>query len=154
VGHRRAAANAGALVVTPKNILYQGREQMSFDIDSRNGLHFPVKPFWWITLGYCSEYIAPSVTAACRYWDSNSWDGLNADQAHKLGAALQCALDDGRVDELARELFVVVYKDQWWGGGDLGENRDEQEREYVNIFTSEVNRWIEFLERCHGFTIS
>jgi len=118
---------------------------MGFSISSGNE-EFRVTRFWWHTLSYCSDYIDPSIAATCPNWYWNCMDGVSAAQARELGDALQCAMDDGRIDKLARELFVVVHEQRMVE--DLGE-----EREFVDIFISEVVRWIEFLKRCNGFTI-
>jgi hypothetical protein len=127
---------------------------MGFDIDSSNGSSFSTDDMWWSALAYCSGYIAPSITVACRDWYSNGFDGLNTDQAHKLGATLQCSLDNGSIDKLAHELFVVVYESimKHMIGGH--HSLPLLERKWVDDFISEVKRWIEFLLRCDGFTIS
>ena len=136
---------------------------MNFDVISSNGV-FPVTRLEWVTLSYCSEYIAPNITETY-YWGMNDGDGLNADQARQPGAALQSSLDNGSIDKLARELFVVLcendsvfvlHEDHCFGNHDLISKEELLpllEREYVNNFISEVKRWIEFVSRCDGFTI-
>ncbi|MFK4525725.1 hypothetical protein ABIF90_003706 [Bradyrhizobium japonicum] len=136
---------------------------MGFDIvNSASNDQFPVGKYWWVTLADYSRYIAPSVTAACRYWYTNNGDGLNADQAHKLGAELQRSVDDCTIYAYAQQLFGVLCKERsvpdfvQFDQSDFTPRefpKHEQERRFVNEFVSEVQRFIEFLLACDGFEI-
>lgn len=63
---------------------------------SETGKYFRNNAWWWRPLArYCAE-IAPEVTSACTYWQSNDGDGLDAEASAKLADALQAEIDAGR----------------------------------------------------------
>lgn len=63
---------------------------------SKTGEYFRNNAWWWRPLAnYCVE-IAPQITAARKYWQSNDGDGLDDAGALKLADALQVELDAGR----------------------------------------------------------
>jgi|SRR6516225_2171882 hypothetical protein len=118
---------------------------MGFEIMS-GWNQFPVENNWWARLADYSRHIAPTLTAACRYWYSNDGDGLSADQARRLGAELQRSVDDCSIDAYARQLFKKSVPRFVWSDYEI-------ERRFVNQFIGEVQRFIEFLLTCDGFEI-
>ncbi|WOH51923.1 hypothetical protein [Bradyrhizobium sp. sBnM-33] len=135
---------------------------MSVDVIGNSSGWWRVALYWWFTLADYSHHIAPSVTSACRHWRSSDEDGLNGDQARELAAELQRSIDDGRIDEYARQLFVRLYNGKRMRC--LVEYEDDSsdapfpvcrpdERRFVNEFIGEVQRFIEFLLSCEGFRI-
>jgi hypothetical protein len=130
-------------------------------VGNRNGW-WRVGQYWWHMLADYSHHIAPTITASCRYWYTSDEDGLNADQACQLGAALQRSVDDCRIDAYTRQLFArlcneksvpsfVRFDDELFDCRELP--RRDQERRFVDEFVSEVQRFIEFLRSCEGFRI-
>jgi hypothetical protein len=51
--------------------------------------------FWRPLADYCQE-VAPEICAACKYWQSNDGDGLDAAGAMALAAVLEAEIDSGR----------------------------------------------------------
>jgi hypothetical protein len=133
---------------------------MGVDVVGNRSGWWQVGQYWWHMLADYSHHIAPTITASCRYWYSSSEDGLNADQARKLGAALQRSIDDCRIDEYARQLFPRLLNDkqfrclvEFQDGAEIFELPKPDERRFVDRFVSEVQRFIEFLQSCEGFRI-
>ena len=131
---------------------------MGVDVVGNSNGWWRVPPYWWVTLADYSHHIAPTVSAACRYWYSSDEDGLNADQARKLGAELQRSIDDCRIDEYARRLFPVLLNDKQMRclvefRAEIFELPKPDERRFVTAFISQVQRFIEFLLSCEGFRI-
>ena len=134
---------------------------MGVDVGGNSNGWWPVARYWWVTLADYSHHVAPTVTAACRYWYTSNEDGLNADQARKLGAELQRSIDDCRIDEYACQLFPVLLNDKQFrclvefqdDGAEIFELSKPDERRFVNEFASQVQRFIEFLLSCEGFRI-
>ena len=63
---------------------------------SNQGEYFRNNVWWWRPLAdYCCA-IAPDVTAACRYWQSNDGDGLNAEASLELARLLRAEKTAGR----------------------------------------------------------
>jgi hypothetical protein len=135
---------------------------MGIDVVGNRTGWWRVAQYWWVTLADYSRHIAPNITAACRHWYTSDGDGLTADQARKLGAELQRSVDDCRIDDYARQLFLVLcnhesmrslveYDD---GSSDaLFPVCRPDERRFVNEFISEIQRFIEFLLARKGFRI-
>jgi len=55
---------------------------------SKTGEYFEAAGLLWLPLAQISQHFAPEVCAACKYWDSNDGDGLDADGARRLAVAL------------------------------------------------------------------
>jgi hypothetical protein len=134
---------------------------MGVDVVGNSTGWWRVAQYWWVTLADYSRHIAPNITAACRHSHTSDRDGLNADQARKLGAELQRSVDDCSIDSYARQLFAGLFKKKSlpvlanleldFGRRELPGH--EQERRFVNEFVSEVQRFIDFLLACEGFRI-
>ena len=78
---------------------------MNFETWSGTGT-YPLATHRWVA-DY-SRYIAPELTRNC--YTSNT-DGLNANQARKLGAELQLSLDNCSIDAYARQLFAKSWQE-------------------------------------------
>jgi hypothetical protein len=134
---------------------------MGVDVVGNRSGWWRVGQYWWHTLADYFHHITPTITAGCRYWYSSDEDGLDADQARKLGIELQHSIDDCRIDEYARQLFAVLRGENsvpdFARHHDILDTRElpnhEQERRFVDQFTNEVQRFIEFLLSCEGFRI-
>ena len=59
---------------------------------NRIGEYFEAAILQWLPLVELSQHFAPEVCAACKDWDSNGGDGLDADGARRLAVALEQAL--------------------------------------------------------------
>jgi len=134
---------------------------MGVDVVGNRSGWWRVGQYWWHTLADYSHHIVPTITAGCRYWYSSDEDGLDADQARKLGIELQRSIDDCRIDEYARQLFPVLVNDKQFrclvefqdDGAELFELPKPDERRFVDEFISQMQRYIEFLLSCEGFRI-
>jgi hypothetical protein len=135
---------------------------MSVDVVGNSTGWWPVGQYWWFTLADYSHHVAPSITAACRYWYSSDEDGLNADQARKLAAELQRSTVDGSMDGYARQLFLVLCNDESMrclveyednSSDSFIPVRRPDELRFVNDFVSKVHQFIAFLVSCEGFRI-
>src|SRR5215470_5091886 len=65
---------------------------------NRTGAYFEAAGRQWLPLAEMSRHFAPEVCAACKYWDSNNGDGLDADGARRLAVALEQAVVAGQID--------------------------------------------------------
>src|SRR5262249_11406390 len=63
---------------------------------SKAGEYFEAAILQWLPLVEVSQHFAPKVCAACKDWDSNDGDGLDADGARRLAVALEQALVAGK----------------------------------------------------------
>lgn len=63
---------------------------------SKTGEYFRNNVWWWRPLADYVRQIAPEITAACVYWQSNDGDGLDAAGARALADRLQQELSEGR----------------------------------------------------------
>lgn len=63
---------------------------------SKVGEYFRNNVWWWQPLATYACEVAPEITAACKYWQSNDNDGLDADGSIALANALQVEIDAGR----------------------------------------------------------
>ena len=115
--------------------------------------------------------VVPEITANCKHWYSNDFDGLNGDDSILLADVLQVEIDSGRTEEYARlwhsehkltlsELFLLCK-----GTGTLPErgagdptnngivcnicNGDGHHRQWVEG----VQDFVYFLRYCGGFEI-
>jgi hypothetical protein len=70
---------------------------------SKTGEYFEAAGLLWLPLAQISQHFAPEVCAACKYWDSNDGDGLDADGARRLAVALEQALVAGQIDAYLAE---------------------------------------------------
>ena len=71
--------------------------------ENDDGRYFRNNIWWWHPLaGFLTETY-PDLTSGCTYWHSNDGDGLDADGARALAAALQRDLDNGVVAAYAKE---------------------------------------------------
>jgi hypothetical protein len=77
---------------------------------------------------------------------------FGADETHALTAALQHALDDCSVDRYGREFFAAVRTSPYLEFEQAVPVNDE--RAFVDLYVSELKRFIEFLESCDGFAIA
>ena len=84
---------------------------MGMDIYGKNpsgeqGKYFRNNAWWWRPLAtYCCA-VAPEITAACQYWQSNDGDGLDAEAAVALADALQQEINSNR---------TLLYEKQYTG---------------------------------------
>ncbi len=60
---------------------------------SDTGKYFRNNIWWWHPLASFCEYVAPDITAGCKYWHSNDGDGLKAAASVALANKLQEAID-------------------------------------------------------------
>src|SRR5262245_39715748 len=70
---------------------------------SKAGRYFGAPGAQWLPLAKLSQHFAPEACAACKYWESNDGDGLDADGAIRLAAVLEQALAAGRIDAYLAE---------------------------------------------------
>jgi hypothetical protein len=69
---------------------------------SEEGKYFRNNVWWWRPLAtYCCE-IAPDITSACKYWQSNDGDGLDDAASIALANVLQGEIDSGATAAYAR----------------------------------------------------
>ena len=69
----------------------------------KTGEYFEAPGLQWLPLVEISQHFAPEVCAACRDWDSDDGDGLDADGARRLALALEQALAAGQIDAYVAE---------------------------------------------------
>jgi hypothetical protein len=60
------------------------------------GEYFRATVSGWHPLAHYVRQIAPEITAACKHWDSNDGDGLDAEASVALANKLQVEIDSGR----------------------------------------------------------
>ena len=63
---------------------------------NETGEYFRNNVWWWQPLATYACEVAPAITAACKYWQSNDNDGLDAAGSIALADALQAEIDAGR----------------------------------------------------------
>lgn len=77
---------------------------------SEQGKYFRNNVWWWRPLAdYCNE-VAPQITGACKYWQSNDGDGLDDTGAIALANALQEEVNSNRA--LRRERLYKSQQEQ------------------------------------------
>lgn len=59
------------------------------------GTHYKLANYWWHALAAYIEAEHPTIAAACKYWHTNDYDGLNEDDATALANALHEDLENG-----------------------------------------------------------
>jgi hypothetical protein len=69
---------------------------------SERGAKFRNNVWWWHPLAKYACKVAPEITSACEYWQSNDGDGLDDGGAIALADALQAEIDSGRADAYAQ----------------------------------------------------
>ena len=72
------------------------------------GEYFRNNCWWWRPLACYAVEVAPEITSACKYWQSNDGDGLDADGAVKLADALQAEIDAGRTAAREKEYMAEL----------------------------------------------
>lgn len=71
--------------------------------ENEDGRYFRNNIWWWGPLATFLTETYPDLTAACTYWYSNDGDGLDAEGAKALAAAVQRDLDSGLVAKYAKD---------------------------------------------------
>jgi hypothetical protein len=66
------------------------------------GKYFGMNMWGWRSLATYACEVAPAITAKCKHWDSNDFDGLNGDDSILLADLLQEEIDSGRTEKYAR----------------------------------------------------
>lgn len=69
---------------------------MGMDVYGNSGNYFRRSVWGWHPLAEFCRWLAPEITAPCRYWHSNDGDGLDAAHAKQLSDAIVDAVADGR----------------------------------------------------------
>lgn len=148
---------------------------------SEQGKYFRNNVWFWRPLAtYCCE-IAPGITSACMFWQSNDGDGLDADGSVALADALQAEIDSGRCDAYekiyAAELAALPRERCWIcdatgirrpvphiGAGDPARGgikcngcdgtgwHDSSDKHYP-FSVENVKEFVAFLRECGGFEI-
>jgi hypothetical protein len=148
---------------------------------SEQGKYFRNNVWWWRPLAdYCCE-VAPEITSACQYWQSNDGDGLDDDDALALANALQDEVNSNRAHayELRRQSEIEMMPNEpcWlcegtgtrkpaphWGAGDVklggikcngcqgsGYVRPPEDNDRSSV--ENIIAFIAFLRDCGGFQI-
>lgn len=63
---------------------------------SEAGKYFRNNVWWWRPLADYAREVAPEITKACKYWQTNDGDGLDAAASIALADKLQGEIDAGR----------------------------------------------------------
>lgn len=140
--------------------------------DSKVGEYFRNNCWYWRPLArYCCE-VAPAITAACTYWQSNDGDGLDAEGSKALAAELRKRLDSGEVEAYAKDRQAKLDAlpmhrcDLCDGTGkrtDMevedgcnachGTGKVKDNETWYPFDVDNVKEFAEFLEHCGGFEI-
>src|SRR5215475_13128672 len=91
-------ANRVCPTITPMSMAVCGNNP-----SSKTGEYFEAPGLLWLPLAQISRHFAPEVCRACKYWDSNDGDGLDANGARRLAATLEQALVAGKIDAYLAE---------------------------------------------------
>jgi hypothetical protein len=135
------------------------------------GKYFGMNMSGWRSLVTYACEAAPEITAKCKLWFYNDFDGLNGEDSILLADLLQKEIDSGRTEEYARlwhsehELTVSELILLCKGTGKLPErgagdptnngivcnicNGDSHHRQWVE----RVREFVSFLRYCGGFQI-
>ena len=62
---------------------------------SEEGAYFRANVWWWRPLAAYCCFVAPGITAACTYWQTNDGDGLEAEDSIKLANVLDEQISNG-----------------------------------------------------------
>ena len=68
---------------------------------NQRGKYFGLNSAGWHPLATYICEVAPKITAKCRHWHSNDFDGLNGDDSILLADLLQKEIDSGRAERYA-----------------------------------------------------
>jgi hypothetical protein len=60
------------------------------------GKYFRNNVWWWRPLADYAREVAPEITGACKHWQTNDGDGLDAAASIALADKLQAEIDSGR----------------------------------------------------------
>jgi hypothetical protein len=66
------------------------------------GKYFGISAWGWRPLAIYACEVAPEITAKCKHWYSNDFDGLNGEDSILLADFLQNEIDSGRAERYAR----------------------------------------------------
>ena len=66
------------------------------------GKYFGMNIWGWRSLATYACEVAPAITAKCKHWYSNDFDGLSGDDSILLANLLQDEIDSGRAEKYAR----------------------------------------------------
>lgn len=136
------------------------------------GEHFRRNVWSWRPLAHMVTGMCPDETAACKYWQSNDGDGLNAADAAKLADRLDALLADGWIDRYVavRDASLAALPDETCpicGGGGIrnngvvnapcnachGKGARRPTDTWYALNTDDVRDFAKFLRVCGGFEI-
>jgi len=82
-----------------------GMDVMGKQPKNEAGKYFRNNCWWWRPLAAYVQHIAPEITSACKYWQSNDGDGLDAEGAEKLAKEIFTSIEDGRA-----AAYISIYQ--------------------------------------------
>ena len=134
------------------------------------GEYFRRNASGWDPLATYACEVAPEITAKCKYWYSNCFDGLNGEDSILLADLLQKEIDSGRAEKYARlprsqlELTPSEPCQQSEGTGTrtlapergAGDSTNDGifcEGDDSDSFVESLQQFVYFLRYCGGFEI-
>jgi hypothetical protein len=112
-----------------------------YGINPKNncGESFGISALDWRSLATYACEVAPELTAKCKHWYTNDFDGLNSEESILLAELLQKEIDSGRAEMYAR---LSQYDGILWKGA------------HSYPFSVEsLQQFVYFLRYCGGFEI-
>ena len=70
---------------------------------SEEGKYFRNNVWWWRPLANYARFVAPTICAKCKHWDTNDGDGLNDSNSRLLAGMLEAEVESGRCAAYEKE---------------------------------------------------
>ena len=124
--------------------------------ENENGRSFEANLYWWGPLVTLAHGADEKTARRCPTWWLNDGEGLGGPDARTLGRALRRAVENGVVEDAARQRGAVwkeKYETRHGAVPDHWELRDERGDPHSGMNREKTLEFAGFLESCGGFEI-